>query len=172
MSIRRVLIANRGEIAVRVMRTCKSLGIETVLAASEADLDSLPARLADRTLCIGPARPSESYLKIDTIVQAAVSLKADAIHPGYGFLSERAPLARLCEEQGVIFLGPSSTQIEAVGDKLRARAEAAAAGVPVAPGGAVETLGEAMALGREIRAPLLVKAVGGRCGFWRCACLS
>ena len=161
MSIRRVLIANRGEIAIRVMRTCKSLGIETVLAASEADLNSLPARLADRTLCIGPARPSESYLKIDTIVQAAMSVKADAIHPGYGFLSERAPLARLCEEQGVIFLGPSSTQIEAVGDKLRARAEAAAAGVPVAPGGAVETLGEALALGREIGAPLLVKAVGG-----------
>jgi len=161
MSIRRVLIANRGEIAVRVMRTCKALGIETVLAASEADLDSLPARLADRTLCIGPAHPSQSYLKIGTIVQAAASVKADAIHPGYGFLSERAPLARLCEEQGVIFLGPSSTQIEAVGDKLRARAEATAAGVPVVPGGAVETLGEAMALGREIRAPLLIKAVGG-----------
>jgi acetyl-CoA carboxylase biotin carboxylase subunit len=161
MSIRRVLIANRGEIAVRVMRTCKALGIETVLAASEADLDSLPARLADRTVCIGPAHPSESYLKIDTIVQAAVSVKADAIHPGYGFLSERAPLARLCEEEGVIFLGPSSTQIEAVGDKLRARVEAAAAGVPVAPGGAVETLGEARLLGREIRAPLLIKAVGG-----------
>ena len=161
MSIRRILIANRGEIAVRVMRTSKALGIETVLAASEADLDSLPARLADRTVCIGPARPSESYLKIDTIVQAALSVKADAIHPGYGFLSERAPLARLCEEEGVIFLGPSSTQIEAVGDKLGARARAAAAGVPVAPGGAAETLGEAMALGREIRAPLLVKAVGG-----------
>ena len=161
MSIRRVLIANRGEIAVRVMRTCKALGIETVLAASEADLDSLPARLADRTVCIGPAHPSESYLKIDTIVQAAVSVKADAIHPGYGFLSERAPLARRCEEEGVIFLGPSSTQIEAVGDKLRARVEAAAAGVPVAPGGAVETLGEAVLLGREIRAPLLIKAVGG-----------
>ena len=161
MSIRRILIANRGEIAVRVMRTCKALGIETVLAASEADLDSLPARLADRTLCVGPARPSESYLKIDTIVQAALSVKADAIHPGYGFLSERAPLARLCEEEGLLFLGPSSTQIEAVGDKLRARAEAAAAGVPIAPGGAVETLGEAMVLGREIGAPLLIKAVGG-----------
>ena len=161
MSIRRILIANRGEIAVRVMRTSKALGIETVLAASEADLDSLPARLADRTVCIGPARPSESYLKIDTIVQAALSVKADAIHPGYGFLSEREPLARLCEEQGVIFLGPSSTQIEALGDKLGARARAAAAGVPVAPGGAVETLGEARLLGREIRAPLLIKAVGG-----------
>lgn len=161
MSIRRILIANRGEIAARVIRTCKVLGIETVLAVSEADLDSLPARLADRTLCIGPARPSESYLRIDTIVQAAVSVKADAIHPGYGFLSERAALARLCEEEGVIFIGPSSTQIEAVGDKLRAREEAAAAGVPIAPGGAVETQGEAMVLGREIGPPLLIKAVGG-----------
>ena len=161
MSIRRILIANRGEIAVRVIRTCKVLGIETVLAASVADLDSLPARLADRTLCIGSARPSDSYLKIDTIVQAAVSVKADAIHPGYGFLSERAPLARLCEEEGLLFLGPTSVQIEAVGDKLRARAEAAAAGVPIAPGGAVGTLGEALVLGREVGPPLLIKAVGG-----------
>lgn len=161
MTIRRILIANRGEIAVRVMRSCKALGIETVLAASEADLDSLPARLADRALCIGPARPSDSYLKVDTIVQAALSVKADAVHPGYGFLSERAALARLCEEENLIFIGPTSAQIEAVGDKLRARAEAEAAGVPTAPGGAVETVGEAMLLGREIGPPLLIKAVGG-----------
>ncbi len=161
MPIRHILIANRGEIAVRIIRTCKALGIETVLAASEADLDSLPARLADRTICIGPAHPSESYLKIDTIVQAALGVKADAIHPGYGFLSERAAFARLCEEEGVIFIGPTSAQIDAVGDKLRARAEAEKAGVPVAPGGAVGTAGEAMLLGREIGPPLLVKAVGG-----------
>ncbi len=161
MSIRRILIANRGEIAVRVIRTCKALGIETVLAASAADLDSLPSRLADRTVCIGPARPADSYLKVDTIVQAALGVKADAIHPGYGFLSERPALARLCEEVGVIFIGPTSAQIEAVGDKLRARAEAEIAGVPIAPGGAVETVGKAMALGREIGPPLLVKAVGG-----------
>jgi acetyl-CoA carboxylase, biotin carboxylase subunit len=161
MPIRRILIANRGEIAVRVIRTCKALGIETVLAASAADLDSLPARLADRTICIGPPRPAESYLKVDAIVQAALGVKANAIHPGYGFLSERPALARLCEEMGVIFIGPSSAQIEAVGDKLRARAEAELAGVPTAPGGAVETVSEAMALGREIGPPLLVKAVGG-----------
>jgi len=161
VSIRRILIANRGEIALRVIRTCRVLGIETVLAASEADLHSLPARFADRTLCIGPAHPSESYLKLDTIVQAALSAKADAIHPGYGFLSERAALARLCEEEGLIFIGPTSAQIDAVGDKLRARAEAETAGVPTAPGGAVETLGEAMLLGREIEPPLLIKAVGG-----------
>ena len=161
MSIRRILIANRGEIALRVMRTCRTLGIETVLAASEADLDSLPARFADRTLCIGPAHPSESYLKVDTMVQAALSVKADAIHPGYGFLAERTAFARLCEEESLIFIGPTSAQIDAVGDKLRARAEAEAAGVPTAPGGPVGTLGEAMYLGREIGPPLLIKAVGG-----------
>ncbi len=155
------MIANRGEIAARVIRTCRSLGIETVLAASEVDLDSLPARMANRTVCIGPARPSDSYLKVDTIVQAALGVKAEAIHPGYGFLSERAALARLCEEEGVIFIGPTSAQIDAVGDKLRARAEAEAAGVPTAPGGPVETVGEAMILGREIGPPFLIKAVGG-----------
>src|SRR5215831_13929516 len=159
--IRRILIANRGEIATRVVRTCKSLGIETVLAASEIDLDSLPARLADRTVCIGPARASDSYLRVDTIVQAALGVRADAIHPGYGFLAERAALARLCEEEGMIFIGPTSTQIEAVGDKLRAREEAEAADVPIAPGGPVETVGEAMILGGEIGPPLLIKAVGG-----------
>ena len=161
MAIRRILIANRGEIAVRVIRTCQALGIETVLAASEADRDSLPARMADRTLCIGPARPSDSYLKIDTIVQAALGAQADAIHPGYGFLSERADLAKLCEDEGVIFIGPTSAQIHAVGDKLRARAEAEAAGVPTAPGGSVQTVDEAIALAREIGPPLLIKAVGG-----------
>jgi acetyl-CoA carboxylase, biotin carboxylase subunit len=161
MAIRRLLIANRGEIAVRVIRTCRLLGIETVLAASEADLDSLPARLADRTLCIGPARPTDSYLRADTIVQAALGVKADAIHPGYGFLSERPVLARLCEQEGQIFIGPTAAQIEAVGDKLRARAEAEATGVPTAPGGAIDTVPDAMVLGREIGPPLLVKAVGG-----------
>ena len=132
-----------------------------MLAASEADMDSLPARLADRTVCIGPGRPSDSYLKVDAIVQAALGVKADAIHPGYGFLSERPALARVCEQEGVIFIGPTAAQIEAVGDKLRARAEAEAAGVPTAPGGSVENVNEAMILGREIGAPLLIKAVGG-----------
>jgi acetyl-CoA carboxylase biotin carboxylase subunit len=161
VSIRRILIANRGEIAERIIRTCRALGIEAVLAASEADRDSLPARLADRTICIGPARPSDSYLKVETIVQAALGVGADAIHPGYGFLSERPELARLCEQQGVIFIGPTAAQIEAVGDKLRARAEAEAAGVPVVPGGAAASLDAALALGEVIGSPLLVKAVGG-----------
>ncbi len=144
-----------------MIRTCKRLGIETVLGASEVDMDSLPARLADRALCIGPGRASESYLRVDTIVQAARGVQADAIHPGYGFLSERTALARLCEEEGVTFIGPTSAQIDAVGDKLCARAQAEAAGVPIAPGGPVETVGEALALGREIGPPLLIKAVGG-----------
>src|SRR5215469_11457786 len=161
MTIRRILIANRGEIAVRVIRTCKALGIETILAASEVDLDSFPARMADRTLCIGPAHPSESYLKVDTIVQAALGVRADAIHPGYGFLSERSALARLCEQQGVTFVGPTSAQIDAVGDKLRARFEAEAADVPILPGGSIGSVREAMVLGREIGTPLLIKAAGG-----------
>jgi acetyl-CoA carboxylase biotin carboxylase subunit len=161
MAIRRILIANRGEIAVRVIRTCKKLGIETVLAVSDADRNSLGARLADRSLCIGPAPSPQSYLRVDTIVQAALSAGCDAIHPGYGFLSERADLARLCEEEGIIFIGPTAAHLEAVGDKLRARTEAQAANVPVVPGGAVGSLDEAMTLGRDIGTPLLVKAVGG-----------
>ena len=161
MTIRRILIANRGEIASRIIRTCRRLGIETVLAASEADRDSVPARLADRTVCIGPARASESYLKVDTIVHAALAVRADALHPGYGFLSERTALARACEEHDLIFIGPTAGQIDAVGDKLRARAEATAADVPVVPGGAVHSLAEALDLAREVGAPWLVKAVGG-----------
>jgi acetyl-CoA carboxylase biotin carboxylase subunit len=159
--IRRVLIANRGEIAVRIIRTCRKLNIETVLAASSADVDSVPARLADRTVCIGPARPGESYLKVETIVHTALATKSDAIHPGYGFLSERAALASLCEAEGVVFIGPTAAQIEAVGDKLRARSEAVAANVPVVPGGAVASVDEAIALARVTGVPLLVKAVGG-----------
>jgi acetyl-CoA carboxylase biotin carboxylase subunit len=161
MAIRRILIANRGEIAVRIIRTCRKLGIETVLATSVADRDSVPARLADRAVCIGPARPGDSYLKVETIVHAALGTRSDAIHPGYGFLSERAALARTCEAEGVVFIGPTAAQIEAVGDKLRARSEADAANVPVVPGGAVASTEEAMELAKSVGVPLLVKAVGG-----------
>jgi acetyl-CoA carboxylase biotin carboxylase subunit len=161
MAIRRILIANRGEIARRIIRTCRELDIESVLAVSEADRGSLPARLADRSVCIGPARPADSYLRAETIVQAALGTEADAIHPGYGFLSERANLARLCEQHGIVFIGPTAAQIEAVGDKLRAREEAAAADVPVIPGGAVASLAAAQSLARTLGAPLLLKAVGG-----------
>jgi acetyl-CoA carboxylase biotin carboxylase subunit len=159
--IRRVLIANRGEIALRIMRSCRKLGLETVLAVSEADRDSLPARRADRVICIGPAPASHSYLRPDTIMQAALGTGADAIHPGYGFLSERTQLAMLCEEQGVAFIGPTAAQIAAVGDKLRARAHAVSAQVPVVPGGPVGTRDDAEALFEHLGAPVLIKAVGG-----------
>ena len=161
MTIRRLLVANRGEIATRIIRTCRRLGIETVLAASAADRDSVPARLADRTLCIGPPRSSESYLNVGAIVHAAVAVHADAIHPGYGFLSERPVLAKACEKQGVIFIGPTAAQIECAGDKVRARARAEAAGVPVIPGGAVGSAAEGLAVAGRIGLPVLVKAVGG-----------
>lgn len=161
MSIHRVLIANRGEIAARIIRTCRALEIDTVLATSTIDRDGLPARLANRTVCIGAPQPNESYLKIDTIVHAALATQSDAIHPGYGFLSECAPLASKCEAEGIIFIGPTAAQIAAVGDKLRARSEAQAAGVPVVPGSAVAGVSEAVAAAREIGLPLLVKAVGG-----------
>ena len=161
MKIRRILVANRGEIAARIIRTCRELGIESVLAASVADRDSVPARRADRVVCVGPARPGDSYLNVAAIVHAAVGTQCDAIHPGYGFLSERAALATLCESNGMILIGPTAAQLEAVGDKLRARAEAEAAAVPVVPGGAVDSTEAAVALARRIGAPLLVKAVGG-----------
>lgn len=156
-----MLIANRGEIAVRIIRACRRLGIETVLAISDADRDSMPARLADRTVCIGAARPGESYLNVGAILQAALAVHADAIHPGYGFLSERSALAKACEAHGVIFIGPTAEQIESVGDKLRARAQAQAADVPVVPGGAVGSRAKALAVARRIGLPVLVKAVGG-----------
>jgi acetyl-CoA carboxylase biotin carboxylase subunit len=159
--LRRILIANRGEIAVRVIRTCQRLGIETVLAASEADLDSMAARLADRTVCIGPANSSASYLKVEAVVAAALASNADAIHPGYGFLSENQKLAAACERVHVIFVGPTVEQLDAVGDKLKARAHAAAAGLAGVPGGEVRSLPEAQRIADEIGWPILIKAVGG-----------
>src|ERR1700704_411564 len=161
MTIRRILIANRGEIAARIIRTCRALDIEVVLAVSSADRDGEPARQADRVVCVGPAKSADSYLNAAAIVHAAVATRADAIHPGYGFLSERAALPRLCATAGIIFIGPTAEQIAAVGDKLRARTEAEAATLPVGPGGASSSAAEAEILARKIALPLLVKAVGG-----------
>ena len=161
MGIRTILIANRGEIAARIIRTCRALDIQTVLAVSSADRDSEPARQADRVVCVGRARAADSYLNAPAIVHAAVATGADAIHPGYGFLSERAILPRLCEASGIVFIGPTEAQLGAIGDKLRARAEAAAAGIPVVPGGAVNSRAEAEVLAEKLAAPLLIKAVGG-----------
>ena len=141
MILRRVLVANRGEIAARVLRTCHQLGIETVLAVSDTDADSVPARLADRTIRIGPASTAESYLNVTAVLAAAVAAGADAIHPGYGFLSENPRLARACEAAGIVFIGPSAEVLEAAGDKLAARNHAVAAGLPVLPGGLVGVSG-------------------------------
>ena len=161
MRIRRLLIANRGEIAARVIRTCARLGIESVLAASDADLDALPARLADRVVRLGPAPAAESYLDPAAVVRAAKAVEADAVHPGYGFLSENASLARACRDSGIVFVGPAPETLEAVGDKLRARSHALAAGLPVVPGGEAADLAGAQAVAAEVGYPLLVKAVGG-----------
>src|SRR5262245_9819959 len=158
--LRSVLVANRGEIAARVVRTCQRLGIETILACSDADLDSLPARLADRTVRIGPAPPAESYLNTDAVV-AAAAVGAEAIHPGYGFLSENPRLAHACDAAGLVFIGPTAAQLEMAGDKLAARAEAAAAGIPVLAGGAVGSAAEAESLAQQIGWPVLVKAAAG-----------
>ena len=169
MILRRVLIANRGEIAVRVIRTCRRLGIETVLTVADADADSVPARLADKTIAIG------SYLDVEEVVGAAVAAGAAAIHPGYGFLSENPRLARACEAAGIVFIGPGADVLEAAGDKLAARNHAVAAGLPVLPGGLVRTgatvadgalgagggAGGAGEIAGRIGYPVLVKAAGG-----------
>ncbi len=173
MILRRVLVANRGEIAVRILRTCQRLGIETVLTVSDTDADSVPARLADRTIRIGPdpkTSAAQSYLNVDAVVAAAVAAKADAIHPGYGFLSENPRLARACEAAGIVFIGPSADVLEATGDKLAARSHAVAAGLPVLPGGPVVAAGAGAGeatgatgarLAARIGYPVLVKAAGG-----------
>ena len=135
--LRRVVVANRGEIAVRVIRTCRRLGIETVLTSSDADAESLPARLADRVIRIGPGPATTSYLDVDAVVAAAVAVGADAVHPGYGFLSENARLAWACAAAGIVFIGPEPATLAATGDKLAAREYAIAAGLPVLPGGHV-----------------------------------
>ena len=119
--IRKVLVANRGEIGVRIIRTLDRLGIESVLAASQADMHGMAARMAGRTVCIGPPRAADSYLRIGTLVQAAIGVGAQAVHPGYGFLSERAEFAAACADNGLVFIGPTAEQIRRVGDKLEAR---------------------------------------------------
>lgn len=162
MSLRRVLIANRGEIAVRVIRACRSLGIETVVAVSDADRDSLPARLADRSVCIGPARSAASYLNVGAVVTAAVGSGCDALHPGYGFLAESAALADACAQMGVTFIGPRPETIREMGNKIQARALAVRAGVPVVPGSAdVADYEQAATVAHDIGLPILLKAAAG-----------
>ncbi|GAA2559767.1 acetyl-CoA carboxylase biotin carboxylase subunit [Neomicrococcus aestuarii] len=161
--LKSVLIANRGEIALRVIRACKELGIRSILAHSEADADSLPAKLADQAVCIGPAQAKWSYRDSTAVISAAQAFKADAIHPGYGFLSENPDFAALCEAEGVGFVGPSSTIIRSMGDKIEAKKIARRAGVPTVPGsdGAVSEFAEALAIAKEVGYPLLIKAAAG-----------
>ena len=161
--IGKVLIANRGEIAVRVLRTLRELGRTSVVVYSEPDRDSLAVRLADEAYCIGPAPSAESYLRGDAIVELARRIGADAIHPGYGFLSESATFARQCEQAGVVFLGPKSRSIELMGSKIESRKLMIEADVPVVPGGteSLADLGAATVAAREIGFPVMLKASAG-----------
>jgi acetyl-CoA carboxylase biotin carboxylase subunit len=161
--IRKVLIANRGEIAIRVMRTCRELGIQTVAVYSEADRAALHVRMADEAYCIGPAPSRESYLNQERVLAAAKQSQADAIHPGYGFLSENASFVRACEKAGVLFIGPPASAMEAMGEKTRARANMMKAGVPVVPGSTepFATLEEARDYAVKIGFPIMLKAAGG-----------
>lgn len=159
--IKRIFIANRGEIAVRIIRTARALGLETVLGVSQADRDSLGAQLATRAVVLGPAPATQSYLKVGTVIEAAKGTGCDAIHPGYGFLSENRELAQACADEGLTFIGPSPDNLAAVGDKLTARTHAEAAKVPLVPGGTVETAEDARRIAEDIGFPLLIKAVSG-----------
>src|SRR5215207_4958209 len=161
--LKSVLIANRGEIALRVIRACQELGIRSVLVYSEGDAGSLPVKLADRAICIGPAQVNQSYRNPQAIVGAAITLGIDAIHPGYGFLSENADFAALCEQEGVRFVVPASDVIRRMGDKIEAKEIARRAGVPTVPGsvGAVTEFAEALGVARDIGFPLLIKASAG-----------
>ncbi len=160
---KKVLIANRGEIAVRIIRACREIGIRAVAVYSTADRNSLHAQIADEAICIGPAATKDSYLNMNAIIQAALNVGADAIHPGFGFLSENAVFARRCEENGITFIGPPYKSIEMLGDKAAAKETMAAAGVPVIPGskGAVSSLEEAKEVAAKAGYPVLVKASAG-----------
>jgi len=159
----KILIANRGEIALRIICACKDLGIRTVAVYSEADRNSLHTRFADEAVCIGPAKSARSYLDIPSVISAAEISNADAVHPGYGFLSENPDFAEVCETSGLKFIGPSPEVMRMMGLKQMARAAMGAAGVPILPGskGALKNVDEAIALAREIGLPVMLKATAG-----------
>ena len=159
----KILIANRGEIALRVLRACHDMGIRTVAVHSTADAESMHVRLADESVCIGPPSGTESYLNKAAVISAAMVTNSDAIHPGYGFLSENADFAEMVEEHGITFIGPTPEHIRVMGDKVQAKIAAQKAGIPVVPGsdGAVESPEEAIKVGAEIGYPVLIKASAG-----------
>jgi acetyl-CoA carboxylase, biotin carboxylase subunit len=170
----KVLIANRGEIARRIARTAKSMGIKVVAVYSEADAEAPFVKEADEAICIGPPAPKESYLNIGAIMKAAADTKAEAIHPGYGFLSESSELVKACDEAGLAFVGPGLTAIEAMGSKVRAKQAMRAADVPVVPGseGAVPDVDTAVAMAEEIGFPVMLKASAGGGGIGMVKCKS
>ncbi|MBS9718922.1 acetyl-CoA carboxylase biotin carboxylase subunit [Pseudohalocynthiibacter aestuariivivens] len=163
MGIQRLLIANRGEIAVRIVRAAKDLGITTIQAYSEADEDMLAVRLADEAVCVGPASAKDSYLNINNVVGAAIEKSADAVHPGYGFLAESSDFARAIADAGMKFIGPTADTIERMGDKVAARQAAEAAGVPVVPGskGRIDSVEEAVSIASKVGYPVMIKAAAG-----------
>ncbi|MGE4358044.1 MAG: acetyl/propionyl/methylcrotonyl-CoA carboxylase subunit alpha, partial [Candidatus Omnitrophota bacterium] len=159
----KILIANRGEIAIRIIRACKEMGIRTVAVYSEADVDSLHTKLADEAICIGPANPRESYLNIPNIISAAEITDVEAIHPGYGFLSENAHFAEICQSCKITFIGPTPENIRIMGDKLLAKETMRKAGIPVLPGsmGVVKNKDEALEIAQKIKYPVIIKSAGG-----------
>ena len=159
----KILIANRGEIALRVIRTCKEMGIKTVAVYSTADAESLHVRFADEAVCIGPPPSSESYLKMSNIIAAAEITNADAIHPGYGFLSENARFSRICADNGIKFIGAGPEMIEKMGDKATAKATMKEAGVPCVPGseGVIPDFETCQKLAVEVGYPVMLKASAG-----------
>ena len=160
--IKRILIANRGEIALRIIRACREMGIETVAVYSEADASSLHCKMADRAICIGPASPKESYLYIPGLISAAEITECDAIHPGYGFLSENSDFAEICRAHQFTFIGPDPKVISLMGDKSKARACVQSAGIPIVPGSKpLNSAEEALAAAKNIGYPVIIKASGG-----------
>ncbi|NVJ91027.1 MAG: ATP-grasp domain-containing protein, partial [Methylocystaceae bacterium] len=159
----KVLIANRGEIALRIHRACKEMGISTVAVHSTADADAMHVRLADEAVCIGPPSSKDSYLNIQAILSAATITGADAIHPGYGFLSENANFAEMVEEHGFTFIGPTPEHIRMMGDKITAKRIAEETGMPIVPGsaGSVDSVSDALKIGEEFGYPVIVKATAG-----------
>src|SRR5512139_2702113 len=159
----KILIANRGEIALRIIRACKELGIKTVAVYSTADVESLHVKLADESVCIGPPPSIQSYLNINAIISAAELTDAEAIHPGYGFLSENAAFAEICENCGITFIGPSSESMRIMGDKISARQAVIKVGVPILPGtkDGVKDVNEAVRIAKEIGFPVIIKATAG-----------
>ena len=159
----KVLIANRGEIAVRIIRACRELGVQTVAVYSEADQEALHTQLADEAICIGPAKATDSYLNVQAVLSAPIVTNAEAIHPGFGFLSENSQFASMCEECNITFIGPKAETIDAMGNKINARQLMQKAKVPVIPGsdGVIDSVEEALTIAEEIGYPVMLKANAG-----------